>query len=295
VNDTDTPALTGPSEASGVLPPLPQTPTARFSISPTSPVAHSAVVFDGRLSCVGIADPDATTPCPAREGTITSFTWNFGDGSTATGPTASHAYNFQQTFNVTLTVTNDSGRSNSMTRAVNIGQGLRPTADFVISPTSVSVGQTVFVNGSISEAGGGHVITQFAWNWGDGVTTTGLTSSHVYTVSGTYVVGLTVVDEAGQTHSTTKNVNVGTGQPTATFSFAPLTSPTMAFDASASTAQGTATIVNYAWAFGDGKSASGSAATVTNLYPAPGTYTVTLTVTDSLGRSGVISQNVTVP
>jgi PKD repeat protein len=260
-------------------------------------VAYSPVVFDGRLSCVGIADPAATTPCPVREGTITSYTWNFGDGSTATGATASHAYNSQQTFNATLTVTNDSGRSNSMTRAVSIGQGLMPVADFVISPTSVSVGQTVFVNGSISQAGGGHFLTNFEWNWGDGATTSGLTSSHVYAVAGTYVIGLTVVDEAGQTHSTTKNVTVGTGQPTASFSFVSAGGHTMAFNAAASSAEGGATIVNYTWSFGDplGSSSSGPSASTTFIYPAAGTYSVTLTVTDSLGRSGAVSQSVAVP
>jgi PKD repeat protein len=122
-----------------------------------------------------------------------------------------------------------------------------------------------------------------------------MTASHAYAAAGTYVIGLTVTDEEGQTASTTRTVVVGTGAPTASFAFVPTTGHTMAFDAGASTALGGATITNYAWSFGDTLSAAGPAAAVTHTYAAANTYTVTLTVTDSLGRSGVISQPVAVP
>lgn len=297
VHQTDTPSLAGPSSANGVISPLVQTPTARFSFAPSAPSANSPVVFDGRLSCVGLADPLATNPCPETGGSIASYTWNFGDSTSATGATVTHTFDRQQTFNVTLTVMNDGNRSGSTTRPVQIGAGLLPTAAFVVSPTAPAVGQAVFVDASTSTPGGGHVITGFGWNWGDGTSTSGVTSSHTYAAAGTYVIVLTVVDEEGQSISTTRNVSIGTGAPTASFSFA-VTAPgthTVTFDGSASTAVGSATITNYAYLFGDGTSTSGASAVANHSYAAPGTFTVTLTVTDSLGRSGVTSQSITVP
>jgi PKD repeat protein len=297
VHETDTPSLTGPSGATGPLVPLVQTPTARFSFAPGSPAANSPVVFDGRSSCVGVADPASTDPCPPTGGAITNFRWDFGDGATITGATATHTFDVQRTFNVTLTVTNDSGRTSSTTRAVTVGAGLLPVANFVFSPTNPAVGQSVFVNGSTSTPGGGHQITGYSWSWGDGASSLGVTASHTFATAGTYVIVLTVSDEEGQTASTTRNVTVGTGAPAAAFTFAvtvPLTH-TVTFDGSASTPVGTASITNYAFAFGDGTSASGAASVATKSYAAAGTFTVTLTVTDSLGRTGVTSQSVTVP
>jgi PKD repeat protein len=71
---------------------------------------------------------------------------------------------------------------------------------------------------------------------------------------------------------------------------------TMAFDASGSVAVGGATITSYAWSFGDGQSAAASSSsTTTHRYNALGTFTVRVTVTDSLGRTGSFSTQVTAP
>lgn len=53
-----------------------------------------------------------------------------------------------------------------------------------------------------------------------------------------------------------------------------------------------AAAVSYEWKFGDGKTARGE--TVTHTYTRAGTYQVTLTVTDSAGRSGTTTENITV-
>jgi PKD repeat protein len=107
---------------------------------------------------------------------------------------------------------------------------------------------------------------------------------------------LTVTDEAGQIGTTTQQVAVGTGAPSASFISVVVNAAThtMGFDASASTAQSGSTIVAYSWSFGD-FSANGSGRTTTHPYPATGTFSVTLTVTDNLGRTGSTTQSVSVP
>lgn len=57
---------------------------------------------------------------------ITSYSWNFGDGSTGSGVNASRTYAAGGTYNVTLTVRDAANQSNSQTRQVTVTSG--PTA-----------------------------------------------------------------------------------------------------------------------------------------------------------------------
>ncbi|WP_157535725.1 PKD domain-containing protein [Microbacterium sp. Root166] len=80
-----------------------------------------------------------------------------------------------------------------------------PTA--VISTPAIT-GRAVTVNGSGSTDTDGTIATH-AWNWGDGTPAeTGASKSHTYAADGTYVITLTVTDDKGATHSTTRSVTV---------------------------------------------------------------------------------------
>ncbi len=50
------------------------------------------------------------------DGTIASYAWNFGDGSTGTGATPTHTYATGTTYNVTLTVTDNQGATGTVTQ-----------------------------------------------------------------------------------------------------------------------------------------------------------------------------------
>jgi PKD repeat protein len=78
-------------------------PTASFTFS----CANLACTFDGS----GSIDPD---------GTITSYTWNFGDNSTGQGISVSHSYAAAGTYTVTLTVIDDGGLSGAVSRNVSV-------------------------------------------------------------------------------------------------------------------------------------------------------------------------------
>jgi PKD repeat protein len=216
---------------------------------------------------------------------IVSYAWDFGDGSTAQGASASHTYATAATYLLRLTVTDSASLIDTATTTITVLDE-PPTAAFSIAVPAPEAGQSVRFDGSSSSDGDGS-ITRYAWNFGDGHAATGQAPSHTYSSPGTYSVTLTVTDSSGQKVSASHQLTVLAG-PSARFS--PAAAQTVegapvAFDATGSAGGGTgAAITSYAWSFGDG--ATGTGATPSHAYFSPGTYTVKLTVSDSVGATG---------
>ena len=256
-------------------------PNPSFTVVPASPAAFTDTLFDASASTSSLG------------ASIVSYSWNFGDGGTATGRTATHRFSSSSTFRTTLTVTDSNGAAASTSKDIVVGAGTGSTANFTFSPTTPVVNQTINFNGGLSTAGAGHSIVRYAWDFGNGATQTGVTVSQSYDTAGTYNVTLTTTDEVGQMAQSTKSVTVtaagggaGAGAPTAKFTFSPAApgvGDTVFFNASTSTAGAGHSIASYAWTFGDGAVASG--VQPTHAYSASGSYAVQLTVTDNAGQS----------
>lgn len=117
-------------------------------------------------------------------------------------------------------------------------------------------------------------IASYAWDFGDGTTSTAASATHVYPVPGTYPVRLTVSGPGGVSTDTTTTIEVRYPAPVAAFAAATLTGHAplnVAFRD-----QSTGRITTWHWTFGDGKTSD--QAQPTHLYTQPGTYAVTLTV-----------------
>jgi hypothetical protein len=93
----------------GTPPPANQPPAASFTTSTNTLTAA--------VNASGSSDPD---------GSITSYAWNFGDGSTGTGQTASRTYAAAGTYTITLTVTDDDGATATTTRSVVVSTAPPP-------------------------------------------------------------------------------------------------------------------------------------------------------------------------
>jgi len=88
-------------------PPANQSPNAAFTFSPSSPQVGESVSFNGQSS----SDPD---------GSVVAYEWNFDDGATATGALVSHSFTATGTYDVTLTVRDDDGATDSVTHSVTV-------------------------------------------------------------------------------------------------------------------------------------------------------------------------------
>ncbi len=158
--------------------PDPGAPNAAFTFACTT--ANNTCTFDGGSS----SDPD---------GSIASYAWDFGDGTTGTGRTTSRTYQQSGSYSVKLTVTDNSGKKDAVRREVKAGD-LPPTASF----TGSCWLPTCQFDGSASSDGEG-AIASYHWDFGDNTTGTGRTTSHTYpNVTRLYQVALTVRDSRNQ-------------------------------------------------------------------------------------------------
>jgi len=254
-------------------------PVASFTATAERGYTDETVSFDASESY----DPD---------GTIVSYLWNFGDGTTATGVTVQHAYSQDGTYTVTLTVTDDEDATDTASATQTV-LNRAPIASFTESAETVSSGESIHFDASGSRDPDGTIVN-YLWNFGDGNTATGVTVDHAYADDGVYTVTLTVTDDDGATDSATATKNVLNRLPLASFTQNATTvmqDEAIHFDASGSRDPDGA-IVNYLWNFGDGNTATG--VIVNHAYSEEGNYTVTLTVTDDDGASSSVVAETTV-
>jgi PKD repeat protein len=169
-----------------------------------------------------------------------------------------------------------------------------PVADFSYSPLTPREGDVVGFDGSLSKDDGQFLT--YEWDFGDGFGGSGVRTSHVFGLRGSYLVTLKVTDDRGLSAQTSKTVAVSASEkPTAIFNVSPTPAKageSVFFNAAASVAAPGRQLVRFDWAFGDGTFGTGFA--TAHIYPSPGAYTVTLSVTDSAGQVGTTSSSVTV-
>ena len=144
----------------GVIVP-PSDLVAGFTFSPSPPVEMQTVVFNA-----GACATSASTDC--TRGSIVGYSWDFGDGGTATGATTTHQFGTAGTYAVTLTVTDALGRAVSATKTCTVSGLAAPKADFTFSPSAPAVGARVQFNAALSTAAPGLTLVTYAWDFGDG-------------------------------------------------------------------------------------------------------------------------------
>jgi len=170
-------------------------PGCTFTYVPADPVCTDTIDFTAEA-----IDPD---------GTVIGYAWDFGDGETAQGQAVSHQYAVGADFHVVCTVTDNDGGVGTCVATV-IVLGTPPQACFTEDKHGAEPGETINFDASCTPDPC-LTILGYEWDFGDGATEVGETTSHAYTESGTYTVSLTVYDIEGRsdTVSDTKIISPG--------------------------------------------------------------------------------------
>ena len=242
-------------------------------------VTTSEVHFDGS----GSSDAD---------GVIALYEWDFGDGNSGTGPSPTHVYNESGVYQVTLTVTDDSGTirssdSDSLRVVVNESPIADAGPDLIGAP-----GQTLTFVGSGSIDPDGDVI-EHLWDFKDGASGSGSQVQHSFEQPGTYQVRLQVRDDTE--HSSAFDYDeakvVINAPPVANAGQDMLAGPgdAVTFDGGNSF-DIDGSIASWRWDFSDDETFQ-TGREVVRAYTAPGVYTARLTVTDDSGAINAVAQD----
>ncbi|RMG17040.1 MAG: PKD domain-containing protein [Deltaproteobacteria bacterium] len=205
--------------------------------------------------------------------------WDFGDGASSNLGAPVHTYATGGQYTVTFTVEDAEGTQATEQLRVTVADNETPAATVSASPTSGIAPLTVAFQGG---AVGGNPPITYAWDFGDGKTSTTQNPSHTYQMPGTYTAALTVSDVDGDTDTRMVTITVQPNdQPTVSASATPAKGIAPLQVAFTATASGGDPPLTFAWTFGDGE--SDTQQNPVHTYVAAGVYTAEVSVADANG------------
>jgi len=149
-----------------------------------------------------------------EDGTIVSWFWDFGDGTNSTLQNPTHKFSSKGSFQVTLTVTDNDGATDTITQEV-IVINLPPEASFEYTPSNPYTNNEVqFIDKSTDPEG--IPIVSWHWDFGDGYTSDLQNPTHIFMSEGDYNVTLTVWDDENATDTYSMVISVTKPPPTQT-------------------------------------------------------------------------------
>ncbi|MBM3404561.1 MAG: PKD domain-containing protein [Bacteroidetes bacterium] len=233
--------------------------------------------FTADTACFG-SPTTFTDASTSPAGSIITWDWDFGDGtphSNLQNPT--HLYAQPGTYNVTLVVSNSGNCVGDTTIAVVVKES--PTANFSYENTCVE-SVTQFTDLSTTPTGG---VVAWAWDFGDGGTSTAQNPTHTYTTAGLYDVILIATNSDNCNDTVTLPVEIF-NRPTADFGYTGYYCPAGQVQFQNLSIPNGSPITTFYWEFQPGYTA-----TVPNpvyVFPVTDTcYSVSLIVTDANGCS----------
>ena len=250
-------------------------PVLTFSNFPAGGNEGATLVFEAAATDV-ISDP-------------LTYTWDFADGTVTVGPSVTHVFADQGSYNVNLTVTDGDGGSATVSQVVPL-LNVDPQIANVVIPAAGGEGQSIAMSAGAVDAAGDAMT--FTWDYGDGTSDTyalplGNNTSpttHAYDDEGTYQIVITVTDGDGGSDVFNQSVITVSNLDPVVSSFIVSDGnegDALSYSVVATDAPGDP--LTYEWDFGDGTTAVGPTATKT--YTDDGDFTVTMTIQDD-GEGG---------
>lgn len=210
---------------------------------------------------------------------MSSFYWDFGDGSTTTSTTITtpHLYTMTGSYSVMEIATDNIGCFDTAYYTPIIVR--RPHAAFNATNDHPCAGSPTTFNNTSTGA------VSSLWFFGDGGTSTAMTPTYTYTAVGTYTVKLVITDMYGCHDTATINAYINVTKPVAAFTMSDTFSVCLPLlDVFTNHSTGA---TSYTWDFGDGNTSV--LTSPTNLYSIPNLYTVTLVAINPWGCKDTVS------
>ena len=162
-------------------------------------VRYPVPVADFNASVISSQAPFLAQFTDTSTGTITNWSWDFGDGGASTSQNPTHTYISAGIYTVTLIVNGPGGTSGPKSTTITVSP---PVADFTASAT---LGTAPFTM-QFTDLSTGTIASRL-WDFGDGQTGTILNPAHTYSTPGTFTVSLTAYGPAGSS-TNTKNTYI---------------------------------------------------------------------------------------
>ena len=209
----------------------------------------------------------------------TKWYWDFGDSASSTSQNPSHTYTTLGTYDVSLIAENSIGCKDTLVKKSYISVVNLPTT--YVAPAAIK--SCAPYSASFQDPTTGSV--SWAWDFGDGTTSTDSTPVHTYKNPGTYKTSLTTTKASGCKLVISLYKTFIIKGATADFGFKSTECPPFA----AAFKDSTANVKSWNWDFGDGSTSS--AQSPTHTYSKGGYYTISHTITTKDGCSNTNIQS----
>jgi PKD repeat protein len=166
---------------------------------PVAPVAAFTATVSASDPYTFLLDGSGSTD----DGRIVTHEWDFDDGNTGSGASLPHTFPGHGTYDVSLTVTDDDGLEDTLVQQVLANAPPEPHATWSPSAT-----EPLVIAVDASQSTDDSEIADYEWDFGDGTTGSGRTTTHEYAASGSYILTLVVTDDDGAEAETTVDVFV---------------------------------------------------------------------------------------
>ena len=238
------------------------------------PEARITEVSGNRSSC---NQPVTMTYGVSYSGTIQSYHWDFGDGTTSTSPSPTHTFTAPGEYNIQLSYVDASGCTRVAANGASVLISPPLNLDFTTTTPVVCAGSTVwFESPSLTAANP----LYSSWDFSDG-SISSFYPYHQFNTPGTYSVTLNAENGGGCTATVTKT------------NYITVVPPPGSYQGHTNTCDNNRDIVTFGyastsatslvWDFGDGQNATtdGTVAQVQHTYAKTGTYYINLTVSNA--------------
>jgi len=257
-----------------------------------NPLGSSPPTADAGTAPTGTTNQNMSFDGSSSTGNITSYIWDFGDGTGATGVSPVHTYADDGLYTVSLAVISNLSLADVDVIQVTVTNQGPVVQDIDDISTDVGVSHDLLVMATDADG----YIASYLWDLGDGSTSTLRDPSHTWTSDGPHSCSVNVTDDDGASTVVSFWVNVTDVAPVASFTTDTVRNEgqTVRVDGRATTEPGD-DIVLWQWDWdSDGTFDNATGPSSETVYNKPGYYNITLKVTDGEGSTNETKREVLV-